>query len=176
MLMKKAIKNIVSVVLLASMALSLAGCAKKIEPIKKKDFKDALEEVFDIDDDDYSDYDWDDYTNIYYYDHDTRVEMYQFDNEDDALELFEDYYDEFEDMIEDKEFKGKKKSFFDEKKGYGYILLNGESDSDDFFDDDIYGGIYWTGDTVIFVYVLSDKDKYTEKIDAFLNAIGYPKP
>lgn len=176
MLMKKAIKTIVSVVLLASMAFSIAGCAKKIEPVKKKDFKDALEEVFDIDEDDYSDYDWDDYTNIYYYDHDYRVEMYQFDDEDDALEMFEDLYDEYEDMIEDKEFKGKKKGVFNEKAGYGYILLNGESESDEFYDDDIYGGFYWSGDTIIVVIVLSDKDKYTDNIDAMIRALGYPKP
>lgn len=176
MLMKKAIKNIVSVVLLASMALSIAGCAKKIEPVKKKDFKDALEEVFDIDDDDYRDYDWDDYENIYYYDHDTRVEMYQYDDEEDALDLFEDIYDDYEDMIEDKEFKGKKRAVFNENGGYGYILLDGVTDADEFGDDDFYGGIYWSGDTIIYVYVLSDKDKYTKQIDEFLNVIGYPKP
>ena len=176
MLMKKAIKTIVSLTLLTSMAFSIAGCAKKIEPVKKNDFKDALEEVFDIDDDDYSDYDFDDCTNIYYVDHDYYIEMYQFDDEDDALEMFEDLYDDFEDMVEDKEFKGKKKGVFNEKQGYGYILVNGESESDDFFDDDIYGGFYWSGDTLIIVVVFSDKDKYTENIDAMIRALGYPKP
>lgn len=176
MLMKKAIKSIVSITLLASMAFSMAGCAKKITPVKKNDFKDAIEEVFDIDDDDYWEYDGDDYTSISYYDHDYYVVMYQYDDADDALDDFEDIYDNYEDMVEDKEFKGKKKAVFNEKAGYGYIVLNGESESDDFYDDDIYGGIYWADDTVIVVLVLSDKDKYTENIDAVISALGYPKP
>ncbi len=176
MLMKKFVRSIVSVVLLGSMALSFAGCAKKIEPVKKNDFKDALEESFDIDDDDYSEYEWDDYTDIYYYDHDYYVEMYQYDDADDALDKFEDAYDDFQDMLDDKEFKGRHKAVFNEKGGYGYITFSGESDSDDFFDDDIHGGIYWADDTIIIVVVTSDKDKYTENIDAMIKALGYPKP
>lgn len=176
MLMKKAVKNIVSVVLLACMAFSLASCGKKISPVKKKDFKSALEDSFDIDEDDYSDYDWDDYDYISYLDHDYYVVLRQYDDADDALDEFENIYDDYEDMVDDKEFKGKRSAVFNEKAGYGYILLNGESDSEDFFDDDIYGGIYWTEDEIIIVIVLSDKDKYTENVDAMLKAIGYPRP
>lgn len=82
--MKKILTNVVSVVLIAGMALSIASCGKKIEPVKDKDFKKALEESFDIDDDEYTEYEGDDYTNIYYYEHDYWIDYYQFDDEDDA--------------------------------------------------------------------------------------------
>ena len=55
-------KKVISVALLGAMALSVAGCAKKIDPVKKKDFKTAIETV--IDEDDY--YETDN-NNIYYY-------------------------------------------------------------------------------------------------------------
>ena len=36
--------------------------------------------------------------------------------------------------------------------------------------------LLWTEDEIIIVIVLSDKDKYTENVDAMLKAIGYPRP
>ena len=174
--MKKVLTSIVSVVLIASMGLSVAGCAKKIKPVTKKDFKKALEETFDIDDDDYGDYDGDDYVHISYGDHDYDVEFYQFDDDDDAFDMFDDLYDAYEDMIEDKDFTGKHRAVYNEKAAYGYILLNGEADDKHFFDDDIYGGIYWSGDTIIIVLVTSDKDKYVDNVSTMIRAIGYPKP
>ena len=174
--MKKILTSVVSVVLIASMGLSIAGCAKKIKPIKGKDFKNALEEVFDIDDDDYTEYKGSDYTDIYYYEHDYFIEYYQFDDADDAFDRFDDLYDSYEDMIEDKDFTGRHRAVYNEKGGYGYILLNGESEDNDFIDDDVYGGIYWVDDTLVYVLVTSDKDKYVDNVSAMIRAIGYPKP
>ena len=79
-------------------------------------------------------------------------------------------------MVDDKDFSGKHRSFYNEKAGYGYILLNGESDDNDFVDDKVYGGIYWSGDTFIIILVTSDKDKYVDNVTALIRALGYPKP
>lgn len=174
--MKKVLTNVVSVILIASMGLSVSGCAGKIKPVAKKDFKKALEESFDIDDDDYTDYKGSDYDNVWYVEHDYYVEYYQFDDEDDAMDMFDEFYDRYEDMVDDKDFKGRHRSVVNDKKAYGYILLKGESDDDDFFDGDIYGGIYWVDDTIIIVLVSSDKDKYVDNITAMIRALGYPKP
>ena len=174
--MKKILTNVVSVVLIAGMALSIASCGKKIEPVKAKDFKKALEESFDIDDDEYTEYEGSDYTNIYYYEHDYWIDYYQFDDEDDAFDRFDDWYDAYEDVVDGKDFSGKHRSFYNEKAGYGYILLNGESEDNDFVDDKVYGGIYWSGDTFIIILVTSDKDKYVDNVTALIRALGYPKP
>ena len=134
--MKKVLTNVVSVILIASMGLSVSGCAGKIKPVAKKDFKKALEESFDIDDDDYTDYKGSDYDNVFYVEHDYYVEYYQFDDEDDAMDMFDEFYDRYEDMVDDKDFKGRHRSVVNDKKAYGYILLKGESDDDDFFAED----------------------------------------
>lgn len=174
MLMKKFITKAVSVVLIATMGMSLAACGK-IKPVTKKDFKKALEESFDIDDDDYYVYECDDYVNIYYYDHDYYVEFYQFDDADDAMDRFDDVYDAYEDMVEDKDFKGTRRAVYNDRAEYGYITLRGEAD-DFFMEDDVYGGIYWSGDTLIIVMVNSDKDKYVNNVRTMIQALGYPKP
>ncbi|MBO4242899.1 MAG: hypothetical protein J5883_06435, partial [Clostridiales bacterium] len=69
---------------------------------------------------------------------------------------------------------GKTKSVFTDN--YGYITLNGEADTKDWLDDDIYGGYYFAGDTIIIVYTDSTSDKKINLVKDFLGEIGYPKP
>ena len=78
-------------------------------------------------------------------------------------------------MIKDKDFDGKYKMSFDGKET-GYITFSGEADSKDFYDDDIYGGVYCKDGIVVIAYATRDKKSDIEDIDAFLKAIGYPKP
>ncbi|MBO4636574.1 MAG: hypothetical protein J5685_05435, partial [Clostridiales bacterium] len=108
----KKLKSVVALVLVGASMMSLAGCAKKIEPLKKKDFKDALENALDIDDDDYSDYDGSDYDNVWYYEDKYFIDYYQYDDEDDAADWFEDVYDDYEDMIDDKDFSGRHRAVY----------------------------------------------------------------
>lgn len=171
----KNIKKIVSVLMILALMLSLVSCnlGRKVAPISKKEFKDAVCEAFDCDDDEIYDYDLGDRMNYYYYSDKIRAEIYLYDDEDDALDDFEDLYDDFKDMIDDKDFDGSYK--YKVSKKSGNILLNGNADAD-FHDGDIYGGFFWTEDCVVVVYCMSDKDKYTEQIDAFLDEIEYPKP
>ena len=182
--MKTVIKSIVSVVLLISMVFSTSGCAKKIKPVEMNDFKNALEEVFDIDEDDYGEHRWPSYTEIVYYGSGCQVFMSQYHNEHDALNQFEILYKNFMNKVEDKKFKGKKTCVFNEDDGYGYILFDGESDSEHFWPSDmyghIYGGIYWTVDRTILVIGFEGTNEqhedYTKNINAMIRALGYPKP
>ena len=173
-------KKIISVALLGAMTLSVAGCALKIETVKKGDFKDAIEEV--IDEGDYAETS----NNIYYYGDNFFIDYYELDDEDDAADAWEDIYDVYEDMIDHSDFEGKRKTV--STSSYGYILLDGECDDDDFLRDVsgvqflaygenyYYGGIFYCEDQIIIVMTLKDKDGNREDIDTILDALGYPKP
>lgn len=165
------------------MLLSLAGCAN-FKATDKKSFEKALEDELDLDeDDDYyvyeDDYTWIDDcdTAIYGYDGRCYYVFLEFDDPEDAFDYFEDvYYDDFEDMIKDKDFEGKHAMSINEKASTGYMTFDGESDSDDFYDDDIYGGVYCKDGIIVVAIAVSDKNSDKEDINAFLKAIGYPKP
>jgi len=163
------------------MLLSVAGCVS-FKATDKKTFESALEDALDLEEDeDYweveDDYIWIDDcdTYVYGYDGNCYYAFLEFDKAEDAADYFDDYYyDDFEDMIKDKDFDGNYKMSFDGKTS-GYIIFNGEADSD-FADDDIYGGVYCKDGVVVVAYALSDKKSDIEDINAFLKAIGYPKP
>lgn len=164
------------------MLFSLAGCAN-FKATDEKTFKNALEDVFDLEeDDDYYVYEDDDTwiddcdTSIYAYDSDCYLVFLEFDDPEDAYDYFEDvYYDDFEDMIKDKDFDGRYKMSANEKSSTGYITFDGDADSD-FADDDIYGGIYCKDGILVIAMAWSDKNSDKEDINEFLKAIGYPKP
>lgn len=176
----KMMKKAVSIVLLGAMALSMAGCAKKIETVKKKDFKNAIEEV--IDEDDYVEND----SNVYYYGENFFIDFYEFSDEDDAADAWEDILDSYNDMVDDKKFDGSRRLVNTDT--YGYILLNGDCDDKDFLTNIsnvyflqegrsfYYGGIFFVEDEIIVVMTTKDKDSNMEDIRTILNALGYPKP
>jgi len=171
-------KKVMAIALVAAMMLSVAACGKNYKVVDKKTFKSALEDVADFDDDQI--YDYEDYYDgaehdLDCWDDNIRYEYIQFEDNEAAMEFFDDYYyDGFEDMIEDGDFEGRRSSAHSNTSAY--ILVNGESDSDDFFDDDIYGGFFCKEDTVVIVYAISDRDRDMEAVDEFLSAIGYPHP
>ena len=168
----KTIRSVVATILVGATMMSLAGCAKKIEPVKKKDFKTALENALDIDDDEYLDGDG----TVIYMEGKYYIMYRTFEDEDDAADWFEDLYDDFEDAVDDKDFTGKHREVYNENGGYGYIVFDGESDGGDMMEGDLYGGIYWAEDTAIYVMATSNKDKYVDGINALLSELGYPKP
>lgn len=173
-------KKVISVALVGAMALSIAGCAKKIETVKAGDFRDALEEV--MDDDDYTDAN----DNIYCYGDNFFIEFYEFGDEDDAADAWDDIYDTYEDMTDGGDFSGKRKTVT--TGSFGYILLDGECEDEDFLtgvsgvqflnggENYYYGGIFYVEDQIIIVMTTKDKDGNREDIDTILNALGYPKP
>ncbi|MFA6828933.1 MAG: hypothetical protein WCQ74_05330 [Saccharofermentanales bacterium] len=171
----KVLKTLLCSALVATMLFCMVGCVN-VKAVNKKDFKNALEDVADFDDDEYyeyDDYDSDNYYTIYAYDSDAYYNYSIYGDEDYALDAFEDIYDEFQDMKEDKDFDGSLRMGL--SGSTGYILFNGEADGS-VFDDEAYGGIYLKDDVVIMVYALSDSKSDIKDINAFLSAIGLPKP
>lgn len=173
----KMMRKAVSVVLVGAMVLSIAGCGKNYDVVSQRDFEGALEDVAGLDEDD-----WYDYTTYYShsehdidcYDGDLHYEWIEFDSNKHAMDFFEDIYDGFEEMREDDDFEGRcSYALTDET---GYILVNGESSSDEFYDDDVYGGIFCKEEVVVIVMARSDRDRDITAVDDFLRAIGYPHP
>lgn len=171
----KVLKTVVCSALVATMLFCMVGCVS-VKAVKKKDFKNALEDVADIDDDEYyeyHDYNSDiDYT-VFAYEGNAYYDYSIYGDKDDALDAFEDIYDDFQDMKEDKDFDGSLRMGL--SGSTGYILFNGEADDRD-YDGDMYGGIYLKDDVVIIVYAHSDRKSDIKVINAFLSAIGLPKP
>lgn len=178
----KKVKAIVAGLLAGVMLFSMVGCAN-FKATDEKAFKKALEDELDLEEDDdyyvYEDGDtWIDDcdTMIYAYKKNAVFGFLEFDDEEAAADYFEDYYyDDFEDMIKDKDFDGKYAMSYNDKAGSGYITFNGDADSD-FADDDIYGGVYCKDGIIVVAMAYSDKSSDIDNVNAFLKAIGYPKP
>ena len=90
----KTMKRIIAASLAGIMLMSLAGCARKIEPVSSRDFKKAVEEVFD--DDDYGTYGG----SVFVLDDHFAVNFTEFDDEDDARDTWEEALDNFDDMMD----------------------------------------------------------------------------
>ncbi len=176
----KKFKSLIAGSMVGIMMLSVVGCAN-FKVIDDEDvFLDALEASVGIDEDECSTYK-DSSTNgddteyeIYAYDSGCNYIYIRFEDDEDAMDYFEDFYDDFEDAKEDKDIEGSYRCGI--TKTSGYILVNGESKSDDFFDDKIYGGFFVKDNVFIAAYTLSDKKSKIEDIQAFLKELGYPKP
>jgi len=167
--MKKA-KCIVSAVLAGAMLLPLTGCLKKVEYVKEKDFKNAIEEVFD--EDDYIAHD--DF--IYLYDDEYSIALISYDDEDDAEDEWDDVLDSYDDMMDDNDFDGR--TLRVDMPSYGYIILNGDVDDPDFMNGRgyVYGGIYYVDDEIIVVCTTRDRDSTRDDIDIILRELGLPHP
>ena len=176
----KTMKKVISVALLGAMAFSIAGCGKNYQVVSKKDFTNALEDVCDLDEDD-----WYDYTTYYShsehdidcYDGDFHYEWIQFDSNSHAMDFFEDhFYDDYEDMMDDKDFDGRTRLV--NRDTYGYILLNGECDDRDFYQGRsyMYGGHYYVEDEIFAIVTVDDDNGARDDINTILRALGLPRP
>ena len=150
--------------------LGLGGFAK----ISASDFETVLADCSDIDEDDIDTYEGSMYTMVTYYYDDYCILYYEYDDEEDAADYFEDTYEDYLDMIEDGGFEGNHSEYMDDT--CGYILIDGESFTDNFLDDDLYGGIYYAENTYLIILTTSHDQNKENTIDQILNAIGYPNP
>ena len=179
--MKSLVKSIAAVVLAGSMMLSVAACAN-FNLLTYKEFKSALEESQNMEDDDYTvrkkgTYEgYDIKHSVAAIKGKCNFMFVEFDDQDDAVDYFEDVYDAFEDALKDEEFDGNYKKSYSESSVTGYILVDGKSEAAKFINGKCYGGIFLKENTVVVVMANSQKNSDIEKIDAMLDAIGYPKP
>ena len=179
--MKKGTKSVIAAILTGAMIMSIAGCAN-FELITHKQFKKALEDAAKIDEDEIRETKDDKYEGadvkrrIVATDGKCVYSYIEFDDAEDAYDTFSEIYDDFTDAVEDDEFDGSYRKGINENSGTGYILVNGDSDNEDFIDGKCYGGIFLKENTFVVVLANSQKSKDMDKIDAVLDAIGYPKP
>ena len=166
----KKVKCIVAAALIGAMLLPLTGCFKKIEYVKMRDFRNAVEEVFD--DDEYVEED--DFLTVT--DDDYAIGIFI---QDDAPDNFDDIYDAYDDMMDDHDFDGR--TVYVVMKNYGYILLAGDCDSDEFMRGDyfegrdyLYGGWYYVDDEIFAVFTTRDSDRCRENVDTILEELGLP--
>ena len=150
--------------------LGLGGLAK----ISASDFEEVLLGCSDLDEDDIDSYDGSMYSYVTYYYDDYCIICYEFEDADEAHDYFDDTYEDYLDMIDDGDFEGNHSAYIDDT--CGYILMDGETFTYDFYDDDVYGGIYQTDNVYVIIITTSHDQSKENTIDQILNAIGYPKP
>ena len=185
----KKLRAFISLVLAGAVAFSIVGCSG-FKVIDDEDvFYDALENVLDIkkketyhekktdingDDAEYV---------IYSRDGDNVYTYIRFEDEDDAMDLFEDFYEEFEDALDG--FEGSNTRSI--TKTRGSVIFNGEIEEKSnlplvfgngymYEDSDIYGGVYVNKNVYIEVYTVNGSKRDKEKINNFLKALKFPKP
>ena len=187
----KKLRALTATVLALATAFSIAGCSG-FKVIDDEDvFFDALDNAIGIDEDetlhdknvkvngDKAEY------VIYAKDGDNIYTYIRFKDEDDALDYFEEFYEDFEDAKEDKDFTGNHTASMGKTRGN--VVFNGEVESgttlslyrnDMYFyeDTEIYGGVYVNKNVYIEVYSVDGSKRDKEKINTFLKEIGFPKP
>lgn len=187
----KKLRALIATVLVFATTLSLAGCAgfKVIED--EDDFFDALDNAVGIDEDetlhvknvtvngDKAEY------VIHVKDGDNYYTYIRFKKEDDAMDYFDEIYEDFADICEDKDFTGSRTTSMNKVRGT--VIFNGELESgsplylysNDVFlykDAEIYGGVYVNQNVYIEAYSVDGSKRDKEKINTFLKEIGFPKP
>ena len=183
--------RILTATIIAVLTLSLAGCAN-FKVIDDEDvFFDALDNAVGIDEDETQhnknvtvNGDKAEYV-IHVKDGDNYYTYIRFKKEDDAMDYFDEFYDDFEDIKEDQDFTGSHSASMGKVKGS--VTFNGELESgsalflyrnDVFFyeDTEIYGGVYVNKNVYIEAYSIDGSKRDKEKISTFLKEIGFPKP
>lgn len=118
---------------------------------------------------------------IYAKDGDNYYNYVRFKKEDDAMDYFDESYQDFDDIFAEKEFDGSHSMSL--TKSRGAVVVSGELE----YGHDIgkkyvssgtelYGGIYVNKNVYIEVYSVNGSKRDKEKISTFLKAIGFPKP
>jgi len=187
----KKFRALTATVLTFAMAFSVAGCGG-FKVIDDEDvFFDALDEAVSIDKDETHNSknttvegDKVEYL-IFVNDGDNYYTYIRFKDEDDALDYFDDFYSDFEDIEEAEEFTGTHVASMGKVRGS--VILNGEFSSSTsasfynnehyFYDDsEVFGGVYVNHNVYIEAYSIEGSKRDKEKISMFLKEIGFPKP
>ncbi len=187
----KRLKTIAAAVLACATMLSATACSG-FKVIDDEDvFFDALDNAVKIDEDETyhiknSTYDGDkiEYM-IAAQDGDNYYIYIRYKKADKAMDRFDDFCQDFQDIKDDSDFTGS--NSMSTSKTRGSVIFNGEVESGSalsfvyanqyFYDDsEIYGGVYVNENVYIEVYSLNGSKRDKEKIALFLKEIGFPKP
>lgn len=183
----KKIRAVIASVLACATLLSFTGC-NNFKAIEDEDiFFDALDSAVGIDEDETTHVknttvsgNKAEYV-ITAKDGDNTYIYIRYKKDEDAMDYFEDMYDDFEDICKDKDFDGSHSSSLSKTKGY--ITFNGDVESGSRIgtrymskDTEIYGGIYVNKNVYIEVYSIEGSKRDKEKASNFLKELGFPKP
>ena len=183
----KKMRAVIASVLVCATLFSFTGCSS-FKAIEDEDvFFDALDDAVGIDKDETTHAknttvggDKAEYV-ITAKDGDNTYIYIRYKDEDDAMDYFEDMYDDFQDLCKDKDFKGSHSASLSKKKGY--VTFNGDVESGSKIgsrylsqDTEIFGGVYVNKNVYIEVYSIEGSKRDKEKATAFLKQLGFPKP
>jgi len=185
----KKLRGLIAAVLVFATALSATGCTG-IKYIENEDiFIDALDSAAGISKKEIrirekrTTYNGQDAEYlIFAEDGDNNYLYVRYEDEDDAMDAFEDFYEDFEEVLGDKDFDGSNVRSISKTKGS--VVINGDFEDGielsgfaKFMDDtEFYGGVYVNKNVLIKVYSLDGSKRDKEKITNFLKEIGLPKP
>ena len=187
----KRLKAVAASVMVCTMLFSFTGCSS-FKVIDDEDvFFDALEKTVNVDKDDTLheknfDINGDkaEYL-IFDVEGDNYYTYIRFKDEDDALDFFDEINQDFDDILDDKEFEGSHTSSM--TKTRGYLVFDGEVEGENnmhfyhmnqrFFEDtEIFGGVYVNKNVYIEVYSTNGSKRDKEKVTKLLKELGFPKP
>ena len=183
------LKGLTAAVLVGATILSIAGCSGiSVKYLDDEDaFFDALKSNADIRKKDMMVHEKDtkfDGVDVEYLtfteDGPNSYCYIRYEDAEDAMEEFENKYNSFEDILDDKAFDGDNKMML--TKDQGYLILNGDLDEGTEFDGltfymgdtEYYGGFYVNKNVYIEVYSLNGDRSDKEKIDAILKELNLP--
>lgn len=187
----KKMRAVIAAVLACATMFSFTACANFKVIDDEEVFYDALDSALSIDEDetyhvknakvngDKAEY------VIYAKDGDNFYAYIRFKKEDDAMDYFDEFYDDFDTIKKDKDFSGS--SSMSASKTKGVILFNGDLEGGTelgFFrhnksvtsDVELYGGVYVNKNVYIEVCSVNGSKRDKEKAAAFLKELGFPKP
>ena len=185
------IRSVIAVILAAATILAFTGCSGFKAIKDEKIFFDALDNAVSIDKGDTRhdkgvviNGDKAEYL-IYANDGDNFYTYIRFKKANDAMDLFDDFYQDFEDIKDDGDFEGSHSMSYG--KTSGSVIFNGELEGNTaigfyrmnqyFYDDtEIFGGVYVNDNVYIEAYSVNGSKRDKEKITNFLKELKFPKP
>lgn len=179
----KTIKYVIASVLVLATLLSFAGCSGFKVIDDEKVFYKALDDAAGIDKDETTHEKGTtlDGDKVEYYicknDGDNYYTYIRYKKTDDAMDRFDEFYQDFEDAKNDGDYDGS--HVMSETKTRGSVIFNGTIGADTamgffhmnqyFFDDsDIFGGVYVNENVYIEAYSVNGSKRDKEKITNFL--------
>ena len=136
---------------------------------------DGFEEILNdfVDGDVYNDrYSY--YDDCYYQEDGVWFQLYTCDTQDEAVDWFDSYYEGYQEMLDNDNFRGQTYSCYNGTQGY--LLVNGDSYDGHFFDSCVYGGFYIKDNTIVIAVTVTGDPEDINTVNMFLSTIGYPAP
>ena len=141
-----------------------------VPAISESAFRDALYDVFDLDDYDLYEWNWSNYEELEAYYKDCCIEYRTYSSTSGAQDDFDYYLSDVESFLSSDDLKNRYVSEYDGVKGY--MLFN----EVDYFGWDFYGGYYLYDNVMVIVYCIDGDSSQYNMVDEFLEELGCPTP